>query len=121
MPGRARCSATSSPSAASACPGDRAGFPTTPTRSTMTEAVIVAACRTAIGTAFKGTLADTSAFDLARVVVAEVIRRAGADPVEIDDVLLGEALYGGGDVARHAAVTAGVVGAPGVALNRHCA
>jgi acetyl-CoA C-acetyltransferase len=87
----------------------------------MPEAVIVAACRTAIGTAHKGTLADTSAFDLADTVVREAVNRSGIDPSRIDDIVLGESLYGGGDIARHAAVTAGLTGVPGLALNRHCA
>ncbi len=87
----------------------------------MPDAVIVAACRTAIGTARKGTLADTSAFDLAHVIVAEAVHRGGLDGAEIDDVILAESLYGGGDLARHAAVTTGLTGVPGLALNRHCA
>jgi acetyl-CoA acetyltransferase len=37
------------------------------------------------------------------------------------DVVLGESLYGGGDIARYAAIEAGLVNAPGVAHNRHCA
>ena len=41
----------------------------------MTDAVIVSACRTAIGTAFKGTLHDTTAFDLADAVVREALSR----------------------------------------------
>ncbi len=87
----------------------------------MPDAVIVSACRTAIGTAGRGTLAATTAFDLAHVVVAESIQRAGIDPSQVDDVILGETLYGGGDVARYAAITAGMVEVPGVAHNRHCA
>jgi acetyl-CoA acetyltransferase family protein len=39
----------------------------------------------------------------------------------VDDVVLGESLYGGGDIARYAAIEAGLVNAPGVAHNRHCA
>jgi acetyl-CoA acetyltransferase family protein len=35
--------------------------------------------------------------------------------------VLGESLYGGGDIARYAAIEAGLVNAPGVAHNRHCA
>ena len=87
----------------------------------MPDAVIVAACRTAIGTARKGTLVDTSAFDLADVIVGEVVRRAGIEALEVDDIVLAESLYGGGDIARHAAVTAGLTDVPGLALNRHCA
>ncbi len=43
----------------------------------MSDAVIVSACRTAIGTAGKGTLADTDASVLARAVVEESIQRTG--------------------------------------------
>jgi len=85
------------------------------------DAVIVSACRTAIGTARKGTLADSDPYDLARHVVGEAITRASIDPTLIDDVILGETLAGGGDIARHAAITAGVEDAPGTAVNRHCA
>lgn len=85
----------------------------------MPEAVITTALRTPIGTAMKGTLRDTSAFDLADHVVAAAAE--GLDPERIDDIILGEGLYGGGVVARHAAVTAGLTAAAGAALNRHCA
>jgi acetyl-CoA acetyltransferase family protein len=85
------------------------------------DAVIVSACRTAIGTARKGTLADTDPHDLARHVVSEAITRSGVDVTLIDDVILGETLAGGGDIARHAAITAGIADAPGTAVNRHCA
>jgi acetyl-CoA acyltransferase len=85
----------------------------------MPEAVLVSALRTPIGTAFKGTLRDTTAFDLAHHVVGAVA--AGLDPDQIDDVILGEGLYGGGVVARHAAITAGLPAVPGLAQNRHCA
>src|ERR1700675_3649764 len=83
------------------------------------EAVIVAALRTPIGTARKGTLRDTSAYDLAHHVVSEAA--ADLDPSQVDAVILGEGLYGGGVLARHAAVTAGLTSAPGLANNRHCA
>ncbi|MCU1629754.1 MAG: thiolase family protein, partial [Pseudonocardia sp.] len=87
----------------------------------MPEAVVVSACRTAIGTFRKGTLADTSAFDLAHTVVEASVKRSGLAAGDVDDLVLGEVMYGGGDIARHAAVTAGLVDVPGVALNRHCA
>jgi acetyl-CoA C-acetyltransferase len=87
----------------------------------MHEAVIVSTARTPIGTAFKGSLIDVDAFDLGTTVVAEAVRRAGIDPVLVDDVVLGESLYGGGDIARYAAIEAGLAHAPGVAHNRHCA
>lgn len=85
----------------------------------MPEAVIVSALRTPIGTARKGTLRDTTAFELAHHVVSEAIK--DLDPARVDDVILGEGLYGGGVVARHAAITAGLPQVPGLANNRHCA
>jgi acetyl-CoA acetyltransferase family protein len=85
------------------------------------EAVIVSTARTPVGTAFKGSLVDVDAFALGSLVVSEAVRRAGVDPALVDDVALGETLYGGGDVARYAALEAGLVNAPGLALNRHCA
>jgi acetyl-CoA acyltransferase len=83
------------------------------------EAVIVSALRTPIGTATKGTLRDTTAYQLAHHVVAEAA--AGLDSASVDDVILGEGLYGGGVLARHAALTAGLTSVPGLAQNRHCA
>ena len=85
----------------------------------MPDAVIVSALRTPIGTAMKGTLRDTDAYQLAEHVVAAGV--AEVDSAQIDDVVLGEGLYGGGVVARHAAITAGLTSVPGVAVNRHCA
>jgi acetyl-CoA C-acetyltransferase len=87
----------------------------------MTEAVIVAAVRTAIGTARKGTLVDVSAFDLAKYAVTEALTRSGVDPADVDDLVLGEVLQGGGDIARYAALESGLTHVPGVAHNRHCA
>jgi acetyl-CoA C-acetyltransferase len=87
----------------------------------MPDAVIVSACRTAIGTARKGTLRNTPAFALADAVVTESVKRTGLAPDLFDDLILGESLYGGGDIARHAAVTSGLTSVPGMAVNRHCA
>lgn len=85
----------------------------------MPEAVIVSALRTPIGTAVRGTLRDTDA----NVLADHVVRLAAADldPSQVDDVILGEGLYGGGVIARHAAITAGLQNVPGLSANRHCA
>ncbi|GAA4658302.1 thiolase family protein [Gordonia humi] len=85
------------------------------------DAVIVAGARTPVGTAFKGTLRDTTAMELAEIVVSEVYKRSGLDVDDVDDVILAESNYGGGDMARHAAVVAGMLRVPGQAVNRHCA
>ncbi|MFD3605739.1 thiolase family protein, partial [Streptomyces sp. NPDC058656] len=87
----------------------------------MVDAVLLSACRTAIGTARRGTLRDTSAFDLATLVVREAAQRSGLPLDTIDDVVLGESLAGGGDIARYAALQAGLTHVPGLAHNRHCA
>jgi acetyl-CoA C-acetyltransferase len=85
------------------------------------EAVIVSAVRTPVGTAWKGTLADTPATELAVTVLAEAVRRSGLPAERFDDVVMAESLAGGGDVARFAAIAAGMTGVPGQAVNRHCA
>jgi acetyl-CoA C-acetyltransferase len=87
----------------------------------MGDAWIVSAARTAIGTAHRGTLADVDPFDLSTTVVAEAVRRAGLDPALIDDVVLSESRHGGGDIARYAAIEAGLEHVAGLAHNRHCA
>lgn len=85
----------------------------------MPEAVIVSALRTPIGTAMKGTLRDNDAYQLAEHVVGAAAE--DLDAGQIDDVVLGEGLYGGGVIARHAAITAGLTNVPGLSNNRHCA
>jgi acetyl-CoA C-acetyltransferase len=46
----------------------------------MPDAVIVAACRTAVRTARRGTLVDADPFDMARVTVREAVARCGLGP-----------------------------------------
>lgn len=83
--------------------------------------VIVGAVRTAIGRSFKGTLVNTPPETLITTVLPEVVRRAGIDPTEIDDIIFAESHYGGGDLARYAAAACGMESAPGQSVNRHCA
>src|SRR5919109_2385931 len=85
------------------------------------EAVIVSGARTAVGTAYKGSLVDVDALELGTKAVAEAVRRSGLPPELVDDVVMGESLYGGGAIGRYAAIEAGLVNAPGIAHNRHCA
>lgn len=85
-------------------------------------AVILSACRTPIGT-FGGALKDLSAADLGAVVVRDVIRRAGVQPIDLGDVILGCVLQGGAgmNVARQAAIKAGVPHeVPSETVNRVC-
>jgi acetyl-CoA C-acetyltransferase len=84
--------------------------------------VIVSACRTPITDAYRGSLASVDVRDLAARVVVEAIDRAGVPAEEVDDVVLGEVLQGGGCIARYAALAAGLPDdTPGLALNRQCA
>jgi acetyl-CoA C-acetyltransferase len=91
----------------------------------MREAVIVSTARTPIGRAYRGAFNDTQAQALAGHVVAEAVRRAGIDPAEIEDVVLGAALQQGStgyNIARQAAIRAGLpVTVPGMSIDRQCA
>ena len=87
----------------------------------MSDAVIVAAARTPIGTARKGTLLDVTTFELARLAAGEALKRSGISAGDVDDMLMGESLQGGGCVARYAAIELGLTEVPGMAFNRHCA
>jgi acetyl-CoA acetyltransferase family protein len=86
----------------------------------LTSTVILSAVRTPIGTSFKGSLAHTSAFELAEVVLSESVRRSGLAPGAVDDIVLAESGAGGGFIARHAAVVLGMTDTPGMAVNRAC-
>jgi acetyl-CoA acetyltransferase family protein len=87
----------------------------------ITDAVIVAAARTPIGRARKGSLIGVDAFRLAEVAVGAAIERSGIPNADIDDIVVAESLQGGGVIARHVAVDLGLTGVPGLADNRHCA
>ncbi|MDE3140010.1 MAG: acetyl-CoA C-acetyltransferase [Acidobacteriota bacterium] len=90
----------------------------------MAEAVLVAAGRTAIGRAFKGSLVDQRPDDLAAHVVRQVLEQVPElDPHMVEDLLVGcgqPAGEGGFNVARVVAVLAGLDDVPGVTVNRYC-
>ena len=88
----------------------------------MTDLYVVSACRTAIGS-FGGSLKDVSAATLGAVVIAEALRRAGIEPAQADEVLLGCVLTAGAgqNVARQAAIGAGIpVEVPATTVNMMC-
>ncbi|HEY1258451.1 MAG TPA: acetyl-CoA C-acyltransferase [Stellaceae bacterium] len=91
----------------------------------MREAVIVSTARTPIGRAYRGAFNDTSGQELAGHVVARAVQRAGIDPSEVEDVVLGAALQQGStgyNIARQAALRAGLpVSVPGMSIDRQCA
>lgn len=92
----------------------------------MTEAYLVGGVRTPVGR-YGGALASVRPDDLASLVVAEAVRRAGIDleQAEIDEVILGAANQAGEDnrnVARMAVLLAGLPDSvPGITVNRLCA
>lgn len=75
----------------------------------MTKAVIVSAARTPVGS-FLGAFANVPAHDLGAAVLAEVVRRAGIDPAEVDETILGQVLTAaqGQNPARQAHIKAGL-------------
>ena len=54
----------------------------------MSDAVIVAAARTPIGTARKGTLLDVTTFELARYAAGEALKRSGIPTGDVDDIMV---------------------------------
>ena len=71
--------------------------------------VIVSACRTATGRLLGG-LASKRATDLGGIVVAESVRRAGIEPGEVEEVIMGHVVQAGvGQApARQAALKGGI-------------
>jgi acetyl-CoA C-acetyltransferase len=90
----------------------------------MREAVIVSTARTPIGKAYRGAFNDTAGQALAAHAIAAAVARAGVDPAEIEDVVLGCAQPEGAtglNVARQAAIRAGLpVTVAGMTLDRQC-
>ena len=91
----------------------------------MKEAVILSTARTPIGKAFRGAFNDTEAPQLGGHVVREVVLRAGVEPGEVDDVIIGAAAQQGTqayNIGRLCAYTGGLPDTvPGMALDRMCA
>ncbi|MDA0688799.1 MAG: acetyl-CoA C-acyltransferase [Proteobacteria bacterium] len=89
------------------------------------EAVIVSTARTPIGRAYRGAFNDTDAPTLGGHVIAEAVRRAGIDPAEVDDVVMGCAMQQGSsgyNIGRTAGVAAGLPSSvSGMSMDRQCA
>ncbi len=89
----------------------------------MPEAVIVAAARTPIGRAVKGSLTEARPDDMSSFIISDVLSRVpGLEPADVEDVMWGIGQPGGEggyNIARVASILAGV-NAPGVTVNRYC-
>jgi acetyl-CoA C-acetyltransferase len=90
----------------------------------MAEPVIVAATRSPIGRAAKGSLVEIRPDDLtAEIVQAALAKVPAVDPTEVEDLLLGCGLPGGEqgyNMARVVAILAGLPGVPGATITRYC-
>ncbi|MDN3922845.1 acetyl-CoA C-acetyltransferase [Roseateles violae] len=88
----------------------------------MTEIVIVAAARTAIGK-FGGTLAKTPAVDLGAAVVQDLLRRSGLAGEQISELILGQVLQAGcgQNPARQTVIKSGLPNSiPAMTINKVC-
>jgi acetyl-CoA C-acetyltransferase len=90
----------------------------------MREAAIVSTARTPIGKAFRGAFNDTHGAELGGHVIKYAVERAGLDPAEIEDCIMGCATPEGAtghNIARIAAVRGGLpVTVAGTTINRFC-
>jgi acetyl-CoA C-acetyltransferase len=89
----------------------------------MKDVAVVAYCRTGIAKAVRGALNQTHGIPLAAHVLRQVVARAGIDPAEVEDVVLGCGLPEGAtghNLARNAAIEAFGVAVPGITVNRYC-
>jgi acetyl-CoA C-acetyltransferase len=90
----------------------------------MPEAAIVSAARTPIGRAFRGAFNQTHGATMAGHVIEHAVQRAGVDPAEVEDVVLGSGLPEGAtghNIGRVAALRAGLPRrVAGTTINRYC-
>jgi acetyl-CoA C-acetyltransferase len=90
----------------------------------MKDVAVVAYCRTGIAKAQRGALNQTHGIPMTAHVLRNAVKRAGIDPGEVEDVVVGCGLPEGAtghNIARNAALYAGLGEAvPGMTVNRYC-
>jgi acetyl-CoA C-acetyltransferase len=90
----------------------------------MTDVAIVSTARTGLAKSWKGAFNMTYGATLAAHSIEHAVRRAGVEPGEVEDVILGATFHEGttgGNIARVAALRAGLpVSTAGVSINRFC-
>jgi len=90
----------------------------------MNDAVIVSTARTGFAKSWRGAFNMTYGATMGGHVVQQAVARAGIDPAEVEDVMMGCALSEGttgGNIARQIALRAGLpVSTAGVTVNRFC-
>jgi acetyl-CoA C-acetyltransferase len=86
------------------------------------DAVIISACRIPVGK-FQGSLSDFTAPQLGAIVVREAVKRAGVDPAQVDECIMGNVVSAGlgQNPARQAAIFGGLSPATGaMTINKVC-
>src|SRR6266404_3938066 len=90
----------------------------------MKDVAVIAYCRTGIARATRGALNQTHGIPMTAHVLRHAVKRAGIDPAEVEDVVVGCGLPEGAtghNIARNAALEAGFGDAvPGMTVNRYC-
>ena len=90
----------------------------------MTDVAIISTARTAMAKSVRGSFNDTHPIILAGHTLRHAIERAGIEPGEVEDVILGTGMPEGAtgfNIARNAAIKAGCpVTTSGVVINRYC-
>src|SRR5271170_2761101 len=90
----------------------------------MTDAVIVSTARTGLGKSWKGAFNMTYGATLGAHSVQHAVARAGIEPAEVEDVIMGSSLTEGttgGNIARQIALRAGLpISTAGMSINRFC-
>ena len=90
----------------------------------MKEAVIVSTARTGLAKSYRGSFNNLEAPSMVAPVIRAVLERAGVEPGEVEDVIMGAALQQGtqgSNIARQCAIAAGLpVTTAGMSLDRQC-
>jgi acetyl-CoA C-acetyltransferase len=87
----------------------------------MREAVIVSYARTGLAKSHRGGFNITAPMTMAAHSIKHAVQRSGIDPADVEDVYLGNVAHGGGNIARNAALLAGLpITTSGATLNRFC-
>ena len=90
----------------------------------MKEAVIVSTARTPIGKAYRGAFNNTESPTMGGHTIREAVKRAGIEPEEVDDVIMGCAVQQGTsglNIGRTAGIVAGLpVTVSGMSIDRQC-
>src|SRR6202020_293327 len=86
------------------------------------DVVIISGCRTAVGK-FQGSLSEFSAPQLGAIAVREAVKRAGIDPTQVDECIMGNVVSAGlgQNPARQAAIFGGLSPSTGsMTINKVC-